>query len=127
MRLFRRHWNWTGSVRSLGVCVSGLSMQGAPEQLSLWENGRDRALALEKTLLGPGAGAMAATVCAAPCCWTAISAACARMKTCPPLCAAIRHRKAASPQALHLQIRSPCFRQSASAGKGISGDLERAP
>lgn len=52
MRLFRRHWNWTGSVRSLGVCVSGLSMQGAPEQLSLWENGRDRALALEKTLLG---------------------------------------------------------------------------
>ncbi|HIS03728.1 MAG TPA: DNA polymerase IV [Candidatus Pullichristensenella avicola] len=50
-RLFFQHWNWTRRVRSLGVCVSGLSMQGASGQLSMWEDARDRALALDRTLL----------------------------------------------------------------------------
>lgn len=50
-RLFFQHWNWTRRVRSLGVCVSGLSMQGASGQLSMWEGARDRALALDRTLL----------------------------------------------------------------------------
>ena len=52
MQLFHEHWNWSRSVRSLGVCVSTLYAQDAPEQLSLLDDGgRTRALALERTLL----------------------------------------------------------------------------
>ena len=52
MQLFHEHWNWSRSVRSLGVCVSALYAQDAPEQLSLLDDGgRTRALALERTLL----------------------------------------------------------------------------
>ncbi len=53
MALFREHWDWAKAVRSLGVCVGGLCPQGAPEQTSIFgDGGRERALALERALLG---------------------------------------------------------------------------
>ena len=52
MELFRERWEWPKSVRSLGVCVSALCPQSAPEQVCLFgDGGRDRALALERALL----------------------------------------------------------------------------
>ena len=51
MALFRERWGWAKPVRSLGVCVSALCPQDAPEQAGLFDGRRDRAFALERTLL----------------------------------------------------------------------------
>ena len=53
MALFRERWDWPRAVRSMGVSVSALCPQDAPEQAALFDDGsRERALALERALLG---------------------------------------------------------------------------
>ena len=53
MALFRERWDWPRAVRSMGVSVSALCPQDAPEQAELFDDGsRERALALERALLG---------------------------------------------------------------------------
>ena len=52
MALFRERWDWPRAVRSMGVSVSALCPQDAPEQAALFDDGsRERALALERALL----------------------------------------------------------------------------